>query len=237
MPDASEALLDRRLYTIRDAADLLDMPPSTLQWWLQGRVTKGGHVHLPALRQAPNDDANVTWGEFIEANLLRKLRGNGVRLDAIRVFSRSVRLALGWNYPLARHEIWAGANRDLIYEAQLIAGIEDDAALLVAGDKYGRGQQVLQLADTASEFLEPIEFDGDIPIKIHPDPKAWDVELDVRRRFGAPQVAGIPTEALWSLYDAGETIGGIAENFGLTVDQVRAAVTYEQRHRGAAVAA
>lgn len=236
MGDVSEALLDRRLYTIRDAADLLDMPPSTLQWWLQGRVTRTA-THLPALRQEPNDDPHVTWGEFIEANLLRQLRNAGVDLNAIRVFSRAVRLAKGWQYPLARHDIWAGANRDLVYEAQQLSGIEGDAALLVAGEEYGRGQQVLQLGETASLFLKPIEFAGDIPIKVHPDEEAWEVVVDVRRRFGAPQVAGVPTEALWSLHEAGESVGGIAEGFGLTVEQVTAAVGYEQRHRGTAVAA
>ena len=237
MGKASEALLARRLYTIRDAADLLGMPPSTLQWWLQGRVTRAGRVHLPALRQDVNDDPHVTWGEFIEANLLRQLRAAGVELNAIRTFARAVRLAKGWNYPLARHDIWAGANHDLIYEAQQLSGIDGDAALLVAGEEYGRGQQVLQLGATASDFLEPIEFDGDIPVTVHPDADAWEVEVDVRRRFGAPQVAGIPTEALWSLHQAGETAEGIAQDFELTVDQVRAAIGYEQRHRGAAVAA
>src|SRR5690625_4316492 len=143
MAKVSTALLDRRLYSIGEAAALLGESPSTLSYWLRGS-TRNGREYLPALRAERNDDGQVTWGEFIEASLLRELRRRGVKLDTIRTFSRAVRLAFNWPYPLARHDLYTGG-KELLYRAQQVADLPDTARLLVAGPTYGTGQQVLEL--------------------------------------------------------------------------------------------
>lgn len=235
MADVSTALLDRRLYQVGDAADLLEVPVSTLSYWLHG-LTRSGHDYLPALRQGRNDESHVTWGEFIEAGLLKQLRARGVRLDTIRVFARAVRLALGWSYPLARHDLYVGGDRELVYQAQQIADLPVEAQLLVAGANadYGRGQQVLHFGEPLEAFLEPIEFDGAVPVAYHParDADLWAITCNPDQRFGSPQVQGIPTDALWELHAAGERIDGIARDFGLDPALVTAAIRYEERRRG-----
>jgi uncharacterized protein (DUF433 family) len=187
---------------------------------LHGRVTSSGREYLPALRSQRNNDRTVTWGEFIEASLLKQLRAAGVKLDAIRTLARAVRLAKGWTYPLARHDLYVGESRQLVYEAQLLADIPDTAALIVAGQAYGRGQQVLTNGQALDAFLESVEFADDVPVAYHPDVDASHVVCDARRRFGEPQVAGVPTEALWELVEAGESIEAVAENFALDVTLV-----------------
>ena len=54
--------------------------------------------------------------------------------------------------------------------------------------------------------------------------------------FGAPHVSGIRTENLAELVDAGEEIDVVAEDFGLTEAELRAALAYEW-HRPLASAA
>lgn len=227
--DVSMALLDRRLYHIGDAAELLNVATSTLSYWLLG-LTRNRKVYLPVLRRDRNDDRYVTWGEFIEASLLKQLRARGVSLDQIRQFSRAVRLALGWNYPLARHDVYVGGNGELVYEAQQLADLPEKAQLLVAGEEYGQGQTLLP-GEPLEQFLEPIRFKDDVPVAWQPDPELEPVVCDPLRRFGAPQVAGVPTEALWELHAAGESLSGIAVNFDLDKDLVRTAVLYEERRR------
>lgn len=227
MADVSIALLDRRLYSIGEAATLLGESPSTLSYWLRG-ATRNGRDYLPALREERNDDGQVTWGEFIEASLLRELRRRGVKLDTIRTFSRAVRLAFDWSYPLARHDLYTGG-KALLYRAQQVADLPDEARLLVAGPTYGTGQQVLDLGETLEAFLRPVEFDDVVPVVFRPDPEAREVACDVRLRFGRPQVRGIPTDALWELHAAGERTAGIAANFGLDETEVEEAIAFEQR--------
>lgn len=230
MGDVTTALLDRRLYTISDVASLLGMPSSTLSYWMHG-LTRRGHEYPPALRHERNDDPHVTWGEFIEASLLRQLRDRGVRLDGIRTFSRAVRLALGWNYPLARHDLYVGPDGRLVYEAQQIADLPPEARLLVASETYGSGQLLLQRGQALEAFLERVNFQDEIPVGYWPDPTAKVVVCDPQRRFGSPQVSGVPTEALWELHSAGEQIEGIAGNFELHVREVEAAIRFERDRR------
>jgi hypothetical protein len=66
IPAMSVAILERELYSLNQAARLLDMPPSTLGWWLEGRSK-----YAPVLRPEPKGTTNVTWGEFVEAGFLR----------------------------------------------------------------------------------------------------------------------------------------------------------------------
>jgi uncharacterized protein (DUF433 family) len=46
-----------------------------------------------------------------------------------------------------------------------------------------------------------------------------------------PTVKGIATERLWELFDAGETIGQIADGYDIMHEMVRGAVTYEEQLR------
>ncbi|MQA08523.1 MAG: DUF433 domain-containing protein [Pseudonocardiaceae bacterium] len=46
-------------------------------------------------------------------------------------------------------------------------------------------------------------------------------------RFGRPSVKGISTEVLWEQVDAGAGIAEVADDFGLTQQDVRWAVSYE----------
>jgi uncharacterized protein (DUF433 family) len=60
------------------------------------------------------------------------------------------------------------------------------------------------------------------------------VVIDPLVRFGQPAVAGVATERLWELYDAGETLDAIVDGYDLDVDAVKAAVAYEEQFRSLA---
>ena len=58
--------------------------------------------------------------------------------------------------------------------------------------------------------------------------------IDPLVRFGQPAVAGVATGRLWELYDAGESLDEIADAYELGVDDVKAAVAYEEQFRSLA---
>jgi hypothetical protein len=66
-------VLHRPMYSEAEAARLLRVPQSTLHWWLDGG-TIGGRTYPPVIRKEPTGSRQVTWGEFVEAGLLRQYR-------------------------------------------------------------------------------------------------------------------------------------------------------------------
>ena len=59
------------------------------------------------------------------------------------------------------------------------------------------------------------------------------VVIDPARRFGKPSVAGISTEVLWENSSVGEDEDEIAASFGLSLTDVRWALSYETARRAA----
>ena len=66
-------LLERDMYAEAEAARPLNVAPSTLHNWLEGKAGRADKVHLPVIRQEPKGTgAAVTWAEFVELGLLRQ---------------------------------------------------------------------------------------------------------------------------------------------------------------------
>lgn len=84
-------LLEREMYAEAEAARLLDVAPSTLHYWPEGKAGRAGKVHRPVIRQEPKGaGAAMTWAEFVEAGLLRQYRRElKVRLPELRVHRRT----------------------------------------------------------------------------------------------------------------------------------------------------
>jgi uncharacterized protein (DUF433 family) len=68
--------------------------------------------------------------------------------------------------------------------------------------------------------------------RIHPMGRRSPIVIDPERSSGIPTVRGIRTEVLAELISAGELPTDVAEDFGLPVKLVRAAVAYEWRDTG-----
>ena len=88
----SVSALDQEMYTEAEAARLLRVPQSTLNYWLEGGKQRG-RTYKPVIRPEPRGGrAPVTWTEFIEAGLLRSYRRDlGVRMAELRLFIDDLR--------------------------------------------------------------------------------------------------------------------------------------------------
>jgi uncharacterized protein (DUF433 family) len=60
------------------------------------------------------------------------------------------------------------------------------------------------------------------------------VVIDPDVRFGSPVVAGVPTETLDEMVRAGDAIESVASGYGLSLDDVVAALDFERMRRSQA---
>ncbi|MDP8928379.1 MAG: DUF433 domain-containing protein [Actinomycetota bacterium] len=215
----SVEILSTPLYHVVDAARLLQMPPSTLRYWVEG-----DRERPPVLRDESTGDSTLTWGEFVEAGLLHEYRIRDVSLQHLRVVISILRDEFGVPYPLAHFRPFVAANRRLVLTAQQRAGLPTEDAIVW---QIEDGQLVLR--DRVALYLERVDFEeADGPaLRIYPWGKDTPILIDPKRSSGSPTIRGVRTEALAELVEAGEPIDQVVEDFGLDPQELRAALAYE----------
>jgi uncharacterized protein (DUF433 family) len=221
------SVLDREMYSEAEAARYLRVPQSTLNYWLEGGERRG-KLYPPVIRREPRGHrAPVTWAEFIEAGLLRSYRRSGIPMAELRAFIDLLRARYDVPYPLADRRPYI-AGRQLVLEAQQEAGLAPDFWLVAPVE----GQ--LLLLPPGEAFLQRVTWDGDVAAGWRPhEDEASPVQIDPDLRGGRPAVGGISTSVIWEHDEAGEDAEEIAEDFGLTADQVRWALAFETSLRAA----
>ena len=222
----SVTILDREMYTEAAAARLLRVAPSTLHWWLEGRPPR----YRPVIRVEPTCSRNVTWAEFVEAGLLRSYRReHDVPLKELREFIDRLREEFQVPYPLADRRPYVGSGRRLLIDLQDRSHLDPEFCLVAIAN----GQTVLTAQ--GEEFFERVDWSGDQPAgwRPHEDP-ASPIRINPLVRFGMPAIGGISTEAIAGELDGGASLEEVAEDFGLDLDAVRWAQSYELSQRAAA---
>lgn len=214
------SVLDRDMYTEAEAARLLGVHQPTLNYWLEGKKTRAGRTYEPVIREAPTGKKAVTWAEFVEAGLLSQYRKKNVPLDEVRQFIKYLREKFGVPYPLAHELPWLSGKK-LVIEAQEQVGLPREYWLFAPV-----GEQPLLLAPGQS-FMDRVEFKGGVAEAWRPDGPKSPVVIDPDSRSGRPAVDGISTSVLYEYSEDGASAAEIAEDFGLSVRDVRMAIAYE----------
>jgi uncharacterized protein (DUF433 family) len=90
------------------------------------------------------------------------------------------------------------------------------------------------LTAAADSFVYRVDWADDEPVawRPHDDPES-PVRLLPDVRFGRPSIRGISTEVLWEQVESGVGVGEVAEDYGLTANDIRWAVSYETAARAA----
>lgn len=220
--------LEREMFAEAEAARLLQVSQSTLHYWLEGGVRRN-REYLPIVRPEPTGSRIVTWGEFVEAGLLRQYRKNHqVPMAELRAVIGRLRESLGVRYPLAYSKPFVGPGRRLLLEVQEATGLPGDFWLVAVAD----GQPTLTAP--SETFYERVEWADEVAHGWHPAP---DLKSPVRmrpdERFGLPSVGGIKTELIWEHLEADEDIVEVAGQFDLSPDEVRWAYAFETGLRAA----
>ncbi len=215
------SILDRPLYSYAEAARLLRVPSQTLKRWLEGASVKGVE-YPPVIRPQRTGSDSVTWGEFVEAGLLRGYRSKRIPLQKMRPFIKRFREEAGVPYPLAHFKPLILDRKDLVYALQQET-LLDPSLYLVRSE----GGQMLW-APPVEEFLQRVEFDPAGAVsRFRPYGLKTPVVLDPEVSFGVPQIKGIRTESVAESVAAGESTEQAAMSWGLGIQEVEAALTWE----------
>lgn len=230
---ADARFLDTELYELNEAARLLKMKRVTLKRWLEGG-TISGTFYPPVIREEPTGSGIVTWGEFLEAGMLWEFRTlRRVPLQSIRPFIDELRRVEGVKYPLAEFQPDVDVElRELVLRAQEIAGLHDSLYFLRrVGPRHYAGAWQTQWAEPVRRFIEKVEFEVHVARRLFPLGKEKPVVIDPQLVFGIPNVRGVRTEIIGETFAELGDEDEVAKDWGLTSDEVRAALQWEMSLR------
>lgn len=216
------------LYTVAEAARIVDVPPTTLATWAKGytrsfpgrRDVTGAPVISyvqPANRQQPT----IPFVGLAEALVLAAFRRSGVSMQRIRPAVNELEREIGVAHALASRKLYTDGAELMFDFAEQHPGSDagDSAMDLVV---LRNGQRVF--ADVVSEYLRRIQYAGDgypelIRVPAYGDA---DVVVDPRRSFGSPifERGGSRVDDVLDRFRAGDSIVDLSEEFGAPVAQV-----------------
>lgn len=212
------------LYGIAEAADYIAVPPSTFTTWAYGyerRSPAGGRVRgkpvITATRPAGKNQPSVPFFGLAEAYALAAFRKSGVPLQRIRPAIDALKRELGLKYALASRRLYTDGAEVLYDYAEHAADTPEGASarelVVVRND-----QRVF--AEIVEDYLRRVEFadDGYARMIRLPQYRVADVRIDTEHAFGRPRFArgGAKVEDVLDLFQAGEPLQTVAEEFGLT---------------------
>ena len=231
---------DAPLYTPTEAAHIIDVPPSTLRYWVNGHIRRSVErpdVHidpiittLPAAKKRPERGTKRTIKPTIpfiglaEAFVLAALRRSGVPMQRIRPAIEALKQDFEVDYVLASHKLYTDG-AELLYDygeslngragSKIPKGFSD---LTVVRNKQQVFTRIIE------EYLELITYEegGYAKLIRLPAYKTAEVVADPTRSFGAPifKRGAASVECVLERVRAGETIQGTAKDFGIPVEEL-----------------
>lgn len=219
---------DTPLYTVADAARIVDVPPSTLSSWAKGYVRRfadrpdvRGH---PIVTFLPPDRFGAPTIPFIglaESVVLAAVRRSGVSMQRIRPALAQLEREIGIDHALASRKLFTdGAELLYDYGQQQSDTVEGRSArdLVVVRN----GQRVF--VDVIRDYLKCLRYgpDGYPELIRLPTYRHADVVVDPSRGFGSPifERGGARVEDVLERFWADESMDELAAEFGVPVDQL-----------------
>lgn len=225
------------LYTVADAARIVDVPPSTLAAWAKGYVRRfpnrpdvTGDPVITHLQPSGQGEPSIPFVGLAEALVLAAVRRSGVPMQRIHPALTQLKQEIGVDHALAFRKLYTdGAELLFDYGKRQHGTAEGRSALhlVVVRD----GQRVF--LDVIREYLQRIRYGSDgypelirVPAYGHAG-----VVADPERAFGAPifERGGARVEDVLERFWAGESIDEVAEEFGVPADQLEDVVRVASR--------
>jgi uncharacterized protein (DUF433 family) len=211
------------LYTLAQAAQALDVPPSTLNTWARGyvrrppgrRVTKQGPVITATAGEGKRPI--IPFIGLAEGLVVAAFRRAGVSMQhirkAVRILEREIRL----DHALASERLYTDGAR-ILFDAAGRSRDRDIKHLLEVLSGQGVFAPVIQ------EYLQRITYapDGWAARLVLPITTRNVVEVDPERSFGQPIFikGAVRVEDVIDRWKAGESLTEVAADFGVPPDDV-----------------
>lgn len=206
------------LYTITEAAQHLGLKPSTFQAWTRGR---GGRPPVIRTPQVEGRGASITFIDLAQGHVLAAFRKAGVSMQRIRPALEKLDNEMSLHHALASQNLMTDGV-EVLFDYAEQTGNEDVRQLVVVRD----GQHVFR--EIIQDYLKLVTFGEDGYAAVIELPAYGDAHVvaDPRRAFGQPvfDKAGTRVEDVIDRFYAGDSISTVAREFGVSSEQVEAAI-------------
>ncbi|MFG3441542.1 DUF433 domain-containing protein [Nonomuraea sp. NPDC047897] len=212
------------LYGIAEAAGYLAIPASTFTNWAFGyqRRQPGGRAIrakpvITAIRAERPNEASVPFIGLAEGYALAAFRQAGVPLQRIRPAIDALQRELGLEHALASRRLFTDG-AEVLYDYAEHVGDDSARELVVVRNNQRVFTEIVQ------NYLRRVHFahDGYAEVITLPQYRVAEVTIDARHAFGRPRFArgGAKIEDAIDLFRAGEPVDVVAEEYGLTRDEI-----------------
>ncbi len=225
------------LYTVAEAARIIDVPVSTLSTWARGYVRRP--PNRPEVRGRPLVTHREVYGPrrpsipfvgLIEATVLAAIRNSGVPMQRIRPALRELERGLGIHHALASRKLYTDG-AELLYD---YAERHPDVKAARAARRLvviRSGQRVF--AEVIEEYLRGFRYasDGYVELLRVPAYRQAEVVVDPTRSSGAPIFArgGCRVEDVLQRFQAGESLKELTVEFSVPATHLEDAIRVASR--------
>ncbi len=214
-------------YTMGEAAQYLRIPRTTIRDWVTGRSLQDEKVLRRSKPIIPVPQATprlLSFINLIEIHVLDAIRReHNISLEKVRKAIHFLQRQFPSKHPLVDHN----------FETNGINLFVEKYGELINITQEGQ----LAIKDVMKAHLQRIERDAQgIPQKLYPftqkrafhlgETEPTDVVIDPRVSFGRPSLVGtgIPISIIAERYKAGESVEGLADDYGLQPLQIQEAI-------------
>ena len=221
---ADVTVLDRPVMTAREACPTTRHPTQHTAALARGRSPPRNLVQPGASRGADRlggHHLGRTRRGAVPARLPSEKRVDAATAPAIGALRRE----FGVPYPLAHFKPFVDSRRRFLLQVQEEAQLPTQLTLVY---EHRSGQLVLDPRIT--DFLDRVDFspEGELEaLRLYPAGRNSPVVIQPTIASAAAAVHGVRTENLVELADSGVPVADIADDFGLPVADVKAALAYE----------
>ncbi|OZC52044.1 DUF433 domain-containing protein [Rhodococcus sp. WWJCD1] len=199
------------LFTPAEVSRYLSIPKPTVYYWLSDNTDGSPLVHKVGAEV--RGGASVPFVALVEAYVLRSLRDMKFTKRKIRETVADVRATFDTPYALATKRI-ATDGIDIF--------VDHGGELARAGDHQKPFREMIEGYLRYITWSDNSEFASRLQLRQFPD--SAPVIIDPRFGWGAPVIERnrVPVQAVFDLWQAGEAMATVAEEYDLGVDEVEA---------------
>lgn len=199
-------------YTMSDAARFAQTPKRTVGYWFRSQE------ELPAALPGRRSSTELSYLQLVEVAFVAACRDLHISLQSIRRAREYLAREFATDFPFATLRLKTDG-RHVLHALPEASGKDPD---LIAADLNG---QIMWQA--LSGRISQFEYEAGIAIRWWLRGLQSPIVIDPRIAFGVPAVRGIPTWVLKGRRLAGDAADEIGEDYGLTREEVLAALEFE----------
>lgn len=228
---------DVPLYTVAEAARIVDVPPTTLATWAKGYVRRPpGRAEVtgaPVVTFMPSHrlgEPSIPFVGLAETLVLAAVRRSGVPMQRVRPALLALQRDLGLEHALASRKLYTDG-AELLFDYGESRRDTPEGRSVLNLVVVRSGQRVF--TEVVEAYLRRIDYAEDGYAKlIHvPAYEHAEVVVDPKRAFGAPvfERGGARVEDVLGRFWAGESLDELRDEFGVPADQLEDVVRVASR--------